>query len=106
MILKKHKKNQIKTFPVRPSLEPSALLTPELSSIHLVNEISSSFFINQSSGIILCLSFKSVERTKGENGVREKVYMRVERLDMTKEECRWRLLAERFYVMRIGCSKP
>jgi len=72
-----------------------------------VNEISSSFFINQNSGIILCLTFKSIDRVKVEemqqNSVLiEKVYLRVERLDMTKEEYKWRLVNEKVYSFRVG----
>lgn len=81
------------------------ILSKEQINNHIINEISSSFFINNQ-GIILCLTFKSIEREKSEDNssLKEKVYLRIERLDMTKEEYRWRMVNEKLYVFKIKAN--
>lgn len=41
-------------------------------------------------------------KTEENNILIEKVYLRVERLDITKEEYRWRLVNERVFAFRVG----
>lgn len=43
-------------------------------------------------------------KTEENNILIEKVYLRVERLDITKEEYRWRLVNERVFAFRVGAS--
>ena len=43
-------------------------------------------------------------KTEENNILIEKVYLRVERLDITKEEYRWKSVNERVFAFRVGAS--
>lgn len=102
MVLKRQKKNQIKSFIVKhcKNLELFEELNKEEGLFQQAGGISTSMFLNLKDGIILCFSFRTISKNIVTST--ESVYLAVEELNMVKDDYCWTKKIEKVYEFQMG----